>query len=356
MKRREFIGKAGIAAAAAVASPSVLSGQIAAPVTRQTGRLLNAYYFRAHMYTMVPRQVREDFQYMADLGTDAVSIAVLEQDLFAAVENVNIIANEAERLGMSLFIVPSRWGGLLAGAPKVPSLFSTQNPHTWVLDAQGVPVKSRWTGVISSIHYDETIDFFKSSLDFCLSLWPVKGVIWDEPKLYTTIDYSAEAKQKLQGSTSLSAHQDAFSNFFSDLNAHIKAKAPEVKTTLFVYANLDDDVIASASQISDLDYFGCDGRPWRNEDGGEQEQANKVLLGAGERFLKAARAQQKGAFWLIENHNMSAENNALMDARLAEIVAYAPEQLAYYYYPRNVDRPDDNMAIIARHLRKYKAR
>ena len=53
--------------------------------------LLNAYYLRHHMYTLVPRHVREDMAWLADQGTDAVSIAVLEQDLFASRYNIEII-------------------------------------------------------------------------------------------------------------------------------------------------------------------------------------------------------------------------------------------------------------------------
>ncbi len=355
MDRRDFLGKMSLAASGVMVLPPLAWSVPADRVRPVKGKLLNAYYFRAHMYTLVPHQVREDLQFMADLGTDAISVAILEQDLFAAVENVSIIANEAERLGISLFIVPSRWGGILAGAPKVPSIFSAQHPHTWVLDSDGNFVKSKWSGVMSSFHHPDTRNFFKEHIDKCLSLWPVKGIIWDEPKLYTIIDHSAAAMQALDGSTDLKDHQQAFSDFFSELNAHIKSKAPEVLTSLFVYANLGDDVVQSGAQITHLDYYGCDGRPWRNEDGGEQEQANKVLLGVGERFLTAARAEGKGGFWLIENHNMSAGSNALMERRLEEVINHQPEQLAYYYYPRNVDKPDENMDIIGRHLKKYKA-
>ena len=60
--------------------------------------LVNAYYFRAHMYTMVPRHVREDLRWMADNG-NALTLAVLEQDLFAAVENIRIVCEEAAKLG-----------------------------------------------------------------------------------------------------------------------------------------------------------------------------------------------------------------------------------------------------------------
>ena len=69
---------------------------------------LNAYYFRAHMYTLVPRQVREDMQWMADIGTDIVSPAILEQDLAAVPRNLDLISREAERVGMDVYAVPLR--------------------------------------------------------------------------------------------------------------------------------------------------------------------------------------------------------------------------------------------------------
>ena len=92
-----------------------------------------AYYFRAHMYTCVPRHIREDMEWMADKGTDYVCPAFLEQDLFAAYENHALIAEEAARVGMQVLAVPSRWGGLTAGAPKVPSLFSMLNSQTLIV-------------------------------------------------------------------------------------------------------------------------------------------------------------------------------------------------------------------------------
>lgn len=52
--------------------------------------MLNAYYFRHHMYSLVPRHVREDMEWMADVGTNAVSLAILEQDLFASQYNISI--------------------------------------------------------------------------------------------------------------------------------------------------------------------------------------------------------------------------------------------------------------------------
>src|ERR1700710_1383630 len=108
-KRRDFIKNTVLTSA----GMALLQNQYSMDtVTKNATRakILNAYYFRAHMYTIVPRQVREDLKWMAGIGTNVVSIAILEQDMTSAVENVTIICNEAEKLGMKVYAVPSRWG------------------------------------------------------------------------------------------------------------------------------------------------------------------------------------------------------------------------------------------------------
>ncbi|MFZ5972168.1 MAG: hypothetical protein ACOYXA_11305 [Bacteroidota bacterium] len=356
MKRRDFIKTTfSTAAAMGVAESFAFSPDHTSPEIKQSPQpLLNAYYFRSHMYTLVPRHVREDLQWMADVGTDVVSVAILEQDLTAAVENVSIIQNEAAKLGMALFAVPSRWGGLLAGAPKVPSYFSVVNPQTWLQKKDGSFHTDPNVGVHSSIHYPETVEFFKSSVDKVFSLWDVAGIIWDEPKIYDKKDYSEAAKKNIDDIENQALHNQAFSNFFSEVNKHIKTKYPQKHTSLFIYANQQQHVIDSAAAIMHLDYFGCDGRPWSVQEKGQLEQPGKVLIGPGKRFIEAAKKNGKRSLLLIENHNMKAENNAWMDQRLPDVLSMKPDQLIYYYYPRNVDKPEENMAIIKKHLKKLK--
>jgi hypothetical protein len=98
---------------------------------------------------------------VAGIGINVVCVAILEQDLFAAVGNVSLIANEAAKAGMKVFAIASRWGGLVAGSPKVPSLFSVTHPETWILKKDGTP--HFWpsnSGVISSVHHPATQEFF----------------------------------------------------------------------------------------------------------------------------------------------------------------------------------------------------
>lgn len=317
-----------------------------------TNKLLNAYYFRAQMYTMVPHQVREDLEWMKDIGTDIVSVGILEQDLYAAVENVEIICNEAEKLGMQVYAVPSRWGGMFAGAPKVPSIFTSKNPQTWILEENGKPYYNA-RGPVSSVHYPEVLDFFYDALRKTLTLWNIKGIIWDEPKSYRP-DYSAKAVEKLGREASQVDYIKAVTAFHGKINRFVKDNFPETTTSLFNYAQIDDKIIKQTGDIDGLDYFGADGRPWGPDDQGTEEQEGKTLLGNGERHLKVAKELVKKSLWLIENHNMPSEDIALMDKRMPEILACNVDQLIYYYFPRNLDKPYDTMKILSKHLKAYK--
>lgn len=351
IKRRDFLKDVTLASA----GMSILTGfkpNAATPVNFNRVKTLNAYYLRAHMYTLVPRHIREDLKWMADIGTNTVSVAILEQDLFAAVENLRIICDEAEKLNIKVYAVPSRWAGMVAGAPKVPSLFSVRNPQTWILNKDATPLYNPFSGVISSVHYPETAEFFKTSLDKMFKLWNIKGIVWDEPKSFIP-DYSAKAIEKLGIDAPIESHIKAVIDFYAGVNKHIKDAYPEISTNMFLYADLPDTIVNEGAKAPYLDFYGCDGRPWRNEDGGHQESPGKVLLGAGERFLKAAHDNGKKSLWLIENHNMRNEDTVLMDKRFPELIKKDIDHLIYYYYPRNVQNPDKNMNCIAKHLKGF---
>ena len=82
MHRRTFLTAS---AAAAATLPAALAQTPARSVNRGRAEIA-AYYLNVHMYTCVPRHVRNDMQWMADKGTNYVCPGILEQDLFAARE------------------------------------------------------------------------------------------------------------------------------------------------------------------------------------------------------------------------------------------------------------------------------
>jgi len=364
MNRRAFIKSSSVAATTSI--PSVIGMAAAKKVVsvNNAPARIAAYYFRAHMYTCVPRHIREDMEWMADKGTNYVCPAVVEQDLFAAQENLNIITQEAERVGMRILAVPSRWAGLTAGAPKVPSLFSTMNPGSWMVGKDGsTSVSPQVSGVISSIHAPETMEFFFESLATMYEQHPSwAGMIIDEPKAFR-VDYSPLAKKSLGENAPVEAHHKASAAFLSRVCAFAKEKWPDKMTIMFEKADTGDKELEISSQVMPLDYFGADGRPWGYEDDnkmkstdkGQESGHGKILLdGVGQKFIDLARRRKgRKSFLLMENHNLQASMIDALSRNYPDVLSLPADMFCYYYYPRNVQDPERVMEIIGRHLKKY---
>jgi hypothetical protein len=365
MNRRSFLQKS-----VAAASLAPLASAVPAAAPRETvgssRPRIAAYYLRAHMYTCVPRQVRDDLQWMADKGTDYVCVGVLEQDLFAAQENHALVISEAARAGLRVLAVPSRWAGLTAGAPKVPSLFSVAHPDTWMVNKKGTThVSPQVSGVISSIHHPKTLAFFCETLAELYRQHPaLAGFIIDEPKCFN-VDTSKMAVAALGAEAPLTAHLNAAGDFFSRVCRFAKDKWPDKLTLMFQKAdNHRPEELAAGGGVGPLDYYGCDGRPWTLEEdakfpgGGAAQESGKgkvLLSGVGQKFIDTAhRVPGRGAFFLAENHNLSSAMIAPLERHYAAALALRPEMFAYYYYPRNVDEPDRVMEIIGRELRRFR--
>lgn len=351
MNRRKFLGNTFLL----TGGIPLVNTQVPEIIKKQNAvkdKILNAYYLRAHMYTIVPRQISEDMKWMAGVGTNVVSIALLEQDLWAAGSNIDIICNAATKEGMNVWGVPSRWGGLLAGAPKVPSLFSVQNPDTWILKRDGKPSYNAVSGVVSSIYHSDTMNFFCKTADDFLNRFPLGGLIWDEPKEVGTEDFSRAAIKILGTSSTYEERVTHHAAFFSSINSYLRRRHPKIELSLFNLASIDDIVINTMAKIKELNYYGCDGRPWAMEDGGHLEGVGKTLLDHAIKFLTIAKMNGVKSLLLMENHNLQSVDFHLLKKGIPKVIEMNPDQLVYYYFPRNVDAPEEEMKIIGNALKK----
>jgi len=318
------------------------------------------------MYTCVPRQIRADMEWMADHGTDFVCVAVLEQDLFAARENLDLITAEAERAGMRVLAVPSRWAGIVAGAPKVPSLFSIQHPETWLRDERGETAAAPGvSGALSSIHHPATYAFFTGALAEMFAQHPSwAGCVFDEPKSFR-VDTCDAAIAALGRNAPPAAHWRAASDFYGRIAGFAKGRWPDKLTLLFQEARISPEEREIAASTPHLDFYGLDGRPWgrvadsgmAGADAAQESGKDKILLdGRSEEFIRAARAQpDRRAMVLIENHNLEAAMTEPLRRELPRVLALPADLFCYYYYPRNVAEPERVMRILGRGLRGLRA-
>lgn len=352
----------GPAVVPSTASRSGANGDATPAPARPAAPQVGAYYLNANMYTAVPSQVRADMEWMAAIGTTFLCTGVLEQDLWAAQENLEFIIDEATRVGIRVLAVPSRWAGLTAGAPKVPSIFSVLHPHTWAKNENGdTGFSPQTSGVVSSIHWPDTLGFFCTQLSELFRQHPrLAGLLIDEPKGFFE-DHSQRAREQLGADAPRQAHLEAAAQFYSEVCAYAKSLRPDLLTLLFMPSHDPDDQLAVCAGMKHLDYFGADGRPWdlgtdqrwENSASSQESGKGKVLLsGLGRKFIDAAKANGKKSVLLVENHNLSADMIEPMDRHYGEVLALNADLYLYYYYPRNVQDPDRAMEVVARHIKR----
>lgn len=332
-------------------------------ISQKNSCLSGAYYLNAHMYSSVPKHVRADMEWIAEAGSAFVCVNILEQDLWAAGENIDLILSEAARVDLRVLAVPSRWAGLTAGAPKVPSLFSVLHPHTWVQDAYGrTNVDPMTCGVMSSIHCAETGRFFRESLDRLFLRHPaLAGLVIDEPKALQFSDYSPKAALALGRDAPRSAHVQAAVAFYDEVLRCVGARYPDKLRCMFLPAQSDPEDLERCAAMQNIHYFGADGRAWDRQadlrwktlSANSESGRGKILLdGVGRRFIGAARRHGKKSLFLIENHNLTEDMVSAMDRFLPEVLGQDANLILYYYYPRNVPDPERAMQLIRHHLRE----
>lgn len=351
MRRREFTKRSAALSLGAALLPSLNSCGSSQDQPKKPS-LVNNIYYRANTFSMVPRHVAQDMQWMADHGSNALTIAVSEQDFEHAKRNIELICTEAGKRNLKVFFVTSRWAGVFAGAPKMPSIFAARNPQTWSLDENGKPYFHS-SGPICSIYYPEVKDFFISSIDQAFNTWDLAGIIWDEPKAYL-MDYSQGAKDVLGPDGTVEQHEINYCNYISELNDHINTNYPDKTISFFAYPYLTNSWIESASKIRHLDYFGADGRPYSKKDSEGIVEVKKYILGenSAQRYIDKANEKGIKSMVLIENFKMQVDHHPLVEKRLDQIIS-SVDQFAYYYYPRSCENPDASMKLITDHVKKF---
>jgi hypothetical protein len=318
-------------------------------------KVLAAYYFLAGMYTLNPASIRAELDEMQDWGTDIVCIAVTSLTVDRAPRNVNFIVEECHKRSMRCFVVPSRIAGITAGAPIIPSPFAQLNPETWIRDQSG-KTPQRKVGPICSFYHPKVFDYFIDLSSQMLNLWDLDGFIWDEPKSTYWQDYSEQALAN-NPDGNFKKYMEDHTDFFSRINACIKAEKPNCTIVYFDEAVRPDAVVETSAKMNHLDYFGTDGKPWpRNASplGMDSERSKKVVPKYGERFFTEARKNGLQTMCLPENHNMTKADNDRMEQYLPGILKLDIDMWVYYYYPRNQEEPERNMAIIRKNIENFK--
>jgi hypothetical protein len=316
-------------------------------------RRLTAYYFMGQDLCLVRRHLRADLTWMAEAGTDAVAVGFHEFQLdYGNQQQLDILFDEAGRAGLDVQAIPSRWAGLVAGWPPAAGMFAATHPDTWILDAEGRPLKRAFcAGPLCSIYAPQTRAFFLDAVDRLLAAYPVAGLIWDEIKVLHEEDHSPSAIAAHGGPARGAAHRRAVVDFFAAANRHARQLRPDLRISCFVYAHMPDEILQACAAMDGLDSFGIDGHCW--PDDGPRA---KTLIGNLDRAAAACRTHGRRLLVLVETQLQSSAGWARRTLEhLPALVDQPVDDLLYYYHGASAtDDAEACMEAMKPHLQRWR--
>ena len=182
----------------------------------------------------------------------------------------------------------------------------------------------------------------------------IAGIVMDEPKKLHKRDYSEYARARFGDDPDYKAQLAARVEVFNEMGRVMKALRKDASLSLFVHASKVPqyaDVLASMPQ---LDYFGCDGRPWPVNQITERNWNRKCLLPANlDTFIDIAKRNGKKTLCLAENYDLPIRYLTNYDQGFPALLRRGLDHLVYYYFPRNIEDPETHMNVVQKHVKAF---
>ncbi len=266
---------------------------------------INCFYFSKFSYTLVPWQIKEDLQRIKDTGANSITLNIIEQDYKAARENIELVIEEARKLGLKIYFIPERWLGVFGGVHDFPSVWTLKNMQYSITKATTDYLMTA-TGPVSSLFVPETISFLKKKLKECFKYFGFDGMIWYQPNLY----WDAAG-----GRGGMDITANAYTAVFSALNKHVKSTydAPEIGWL----PHPNSEIQLRAEKIEALDKYD-----------------HQIVL--------------------LDHRGYIAQQTKDLETKIDTILAKKSELFCYFDYPVNVALPEQSMKIIKKALSEKK--
>lgn len=230
--------------------------------------LLNCYYYAPHNHSLLARHLTADLEHMRELGADAVSICVQEDQLQNwHQQRLRNVVQEAHRVGLQVHAVPNRWCGLLAGWLDGHSDWALTHPETLVPGADEIGVTNPQLPAVQA-RYEHYLKVLVQEFAF-------DGLIWDEPR----------------------SSRPALTWFLDEMSAYAKGFRADLVVSLFAEAGRLDTVNHLAA-TQHIDFVGADGHVRRN--GHRMHRMKNTIFTTHETFHPILQAAGKKTLFLLE--------------------------------------------------------
>jgi hypothetical protein len=307
--------------------------------------MLTAYCLSYGHYTPIPKHYHESFSEIRDMGFDAVALSFSENEMRYSRRAFEMQIAIAHKLGLKVFVIPSRLGGRFAGAPLMSCMWLDLHPECQV---PGHPD-------LACIEAEPFVEWIREFMGTLIGDYELDGIVWDEIKRSGLVSTHPATLKKFGHVPSTEEAQDGFVEFLDDLTGHCMKIRPELTVTMFNSATAPEYFTAKAARIPHFNYCGYDGNCCELSFYKEPPKQHKYLLAdAWARTVRECADGGKKTFALIENMLMPESEHETYRRNLdAYLGAIRPDHLAVYYYAHNNQCPEIVHQITKDLLKKH---
>ena len=295
--------------------------------------LFTAYCLSYGNWTVIPSQWQESFLDMKASGFDAVALSFSESEERYAMRTFEMQIKYAHDCGLKVFVIPSRIGGRLAGAPLMSGYWLSEHPECQIPGYPGLAAledqKFRtWAG-----------GFIRNLVEN----FSIDGIIWDEPKGVRTLSRHPATLEKFGNNQTSEQAMDSSVEFIAELTSIAKSIKPELIISLFNMPAVLEYFTIRASSIPGIDYTGFDGSCCRQSYFHEEPRKNKhSIRECWPRTIRESQTAGTSTFALVENMCMPKNVLGEFVEELSKFLKECkPDHLSCYYYGHNNESPKE---------------
>ncbi len=277
-------------------------------------------YFHSWLHA---ENVKRDFEQIRATGASNIVIAIHEQEEQRLARDFTRVLQQAHDVGLKVHLSMGRYGNLFAGPSLMPSWYTFQHPESRVKDRHG-----RYHD-ISCYNHEPFRAWLSREIEYYLATYPINGIVIDEPRGPDITCFCAVCRALCPDVADLPRfRRRSMIDFLGEVYAGAKRVNPHVKTSVVLLPNELGQVDELAT-IPALDTLGCH-LFWQLL----QEDMESVTHW-GRIIVEAARLHNKRSQLWLQNFNLDAADEEMLDPSFTRLLSTEPDEVACYYYWRN---------------------
>jgi len=314
---------------------------------------ISMVYFNAASGMQRPRDLREHFREMREMGVDSIITQTTEKSV---AEGLRLKVELAHEAGLRVYAVPGRFAGLFAAGVVPSSYFAALNPGTHMRRVEvGTPPPCL---PICCVNNPKFQGWFYPHVLGMVRDSGADGILFDEPKdahdpCYCDFCKALAEEPSKEALTRL--REESMAEMMGRVCREVKGLDPTMTTSVLLMPNATCHFRQQVQALEHLDYFGVDGPLCRQGEADRPVNRQKaLLLETVPEFLTPARESGRKVCALVETFDVRPWAYDDLRQNMTAIAGWGLDLIAFNYYAHDNPDPEGVMRIVWDAIKKLR--